>query len=166
MVWDAEAHAAKQKRKEDIIAKLKVTSMEGSEIGEGARALIEFLQNSNMDLMLPDDLIARMWDEAEKCCEDHFQWTLNEAASEVAYGHAGDFFMELTHMNEALAKAGLPEHWPEGYTKPTEAELEALGRCVDHPWESYEYTAPRTGCDRCVRLYVKRQDEKIVEKNA
>lgn len=156
--------AAIQKRHDDILKKLEIASDEGSELGEGCHAIRELLDNSSAALCLSDKIIEDLWDDAERTCDAYFQQIVDEANDQLSHGVAYDEVMELIGINEQFAKAGLPELWPEGFTKPSNEELEALGRCSDHPWETYRYRIPTNGCDRCIRLYVKEQDEIAAEK--
>lgn len=162
MTYDHEAWKAKMKRHEDIQAKLELTSEEGSEFGEAARATLGFIETYG-EYIVGEELMEQIYTACEESCDEYFLQVADEAASEKQWGHAGHSTAELISINEELAKLGLPEVWPEDWpAKPTAEELEAGGMCADHPHQG-DYSPPRNGCDRCIRLYVAADDKRKLE---
>lgn len=160
-----DAWEVKRKKQENIETKLEIASGEGSEFGDAARNTLQFLQGYG-EYIVGEDVIAKCYEAAEESCDEYFLQVADEAWSEKNYGHAGYRTAELISINEELASAGLPEVWPEDWpAKPSPEELEAGGMCADHPHQG-DYSAPRNGCDRCIRLYVAAEDKRKLEAEA
>ena len=96
----------------------------------------------------------------ERVGNSYFEYLVFEVASGLESGDEyQDYLVDLIMVNKELEKNNIEPFWPEGYTPPTDEELKAQGRCLEHPYE-YPISKPYSSCEKCWRIYIAENPEK------